>query len=97
MTCGRQSFLAGADHPVIGLSRADLRAMTMPASICPGSDPVHPRAAGQAAHRLMPNAEYHQVVSDDHPDIEAAFADWDRKEGVLAATFIDFLRRQQRR
>ncbi len=97
MTQWRRSFQAGADHPVIGLSPGELRSMTMPTCICPGSDPVHPRAAGQAAHRLMPNAEYHQVVSDDHPDIEAAFADWDRKEGLLAATFIDFLRRQGRR
>jgi pimeloyl-ACP methyl ester carboxylesterase len=97
MTLWRRSFAAGADHPVIGLSPAELRAMTMPACIAPGSDPVHPRVAGQAAHRLMPNAEYHQVVSDDHPDLDAAFADWDRKEGLLAAIFIDFLRRQQRR
>jgi len=93
----RRSFQAGADHPVIGLSPSELRSMTMPACIAPGSDPVHPRNAGQAAHRLMPNAEYHQVVTDDHPDIEAAFADWDRKEGLLAAVFIDFLRRQGRR
>jgi pimeloyl-ACP methyl ester carboxylesterase len=93
----RRSFQAGADHPVIGLSPPELRGMTMPACIAPGSDPVHPRNAGQAAHRLMPNAEYHQVVTDDHPDIEAAFADWDKKEGLLAATFIDFLRRQARR
>ena len=71
--------------------------MTMPACVVPGSDPVHPRNAGQAAHRLMPSAEYRQVVTDDHPDIEAAFADWDKKEGLLAATFIDFLRRQGRR
>jgi pimeloyl-ACP methyl ester carboxylesterase len=97
MTLWRRSFAAGADHPVIGLSPAELRSMTMPACIAPGSDPVHPRVAGQAAHRLMPNAEYHQVVTDDHPDLDAAFADWDRKEGLLAATFIDFVRRQQRR
>ncbi|MGE5269102.1 MAG: alpha/beta fold hydrolase [Thiohalocapsa sp.] len=97
MTRWRQSFLAGADHPVIGLSPAQLRSLTMPACICPGSDPVHPREAGQAAHRLMPNAEMHQVVTDDHPDIEAAFADWDNKEGLLAARFIDFLRRQAQR
>jgi len=96
MTRWRRSFQAGTDHPVIGLSPAELRSMTMPACICPGSDPVHPREAGQAAHRLMPNAEYHQVVSDDHPDIETAFADWDRKEGLLAATFTDFLRSQGR-
>jgi pimeloyl-ACP methyl ester carboxylesterase len=97
MTEWRRSFAAGADHPVIGLSPAELRSMTMPACIAPGSDPVHPRVAGQAAHRLMPNAEYHQVVTDDHADLDTAFADWDRKEGLLAATFIDFLRRQQRR
>jgi len=96
MTRWRQSFLAGAEHPVIGLSPAELRGMTMPACIAPGSDPVHPRTAGQAAHRLLPNAELHQVVTDDHPDIDAAFADWDKKEGLLAATFIDFIRRQRR-
>jgi hypothetical protein len=93
----RRSFQAGADHPVIGLSPSELRAMAMPTCIAPGSDPVHPRNAGEAAHRLMPNAEYHQVVTDDHPDIDAAFADWDKKEGLPAATFIDFLRRHQRR
>ena len=52
--------------------------MTTAACIAPGSDPVHPRDAGQAAHRLLPNAELHQVVTDDHPDIEAAFADLGR-------------------
>ena len=96
MTRWRRSFQAGADYPVIGLSPAQLRSMTMPTCICPGNDPVHPREPGQAAHRLMPNAEHHQIVTDDHPDIEAAFADWDKKEGLLAATFIDFLRRHGR-
>jgi pimeloyl-ACP methyl ester carboxylesterase len=96
MTRWRTSFLAGAEHPVIGLSPAELRGMAMPVCIAPGSDPVHPRDAGEAAHRLLPNAELHQVVTDDHPDIETAFADWDRNEGLLAATFIDFLRRPRR-
>ena len=96
MTRWRHSFLAGADHPVIGLSPAELRAMTMPACICPGMDPVHPLPAGQAAHRLMPNAEYHQVVSQERATLDEAFADWDAREGLLAATFIDFLRRHAR-
>ncbi len=91
----RASFLAGADHPVIGVSPAQLRSMTVPACICPGADPVHPREPGQVAHRLMPNAEHHQIVTDEHPDIETAFVDWDKKEGLLAATFIDFLRRHR--
>ena len=34
---------------------------------------------------------------DEHADLDTAFADWDSKEGLLAATFIDFIRRQQRR
>jgi pimeloyl-ACP methyl ester carboxylesterase len=93
----RQSFLAGADHPVIGLSPAQLRSMTVPTCIAPGNDRVHPRLPGQVAHRLMPNAEYHEVLTEDRLDLDVAFEDWEKKEGLLAAIFIDFLRRQQRR
>jgi pimeloyl-ACP methyl ester carboxylesterase len=91
----QRSFAAGAEHPVIGLSPAELRGMTMPACIVPGKDPVHPLPAGQAAHRLMPNAHYVEVVSEQAATLDEAFADWDAKEGLLAATFIDFLRRQR--
>jgi pimeloyl-ACP methyl ester carboxylesterase len=97
MTRWRTSFLAGTEHPVIGLSPAELRAMTIPACICPGKDPVHPLRAGQAAHRLLPNAEYQEVVSEERGTIDEAFVDWDAREGLLAATFIDFLRRHARR
>jgi pimeloyl-ACP methyl ester carboxylesterase len=95
MTKWRQSFQACAEHAVIGLSAAELRSMTMPACIVPGKDPVHPLAAGQACHRMMPNAEYVEVVSAQHTTLDEAFADWDSKEGLLAATFIDFLRRHR--
>ena len=91
----RKSFLAGTDHPVIGISPAQLRSMTMPACIAPGNDRVHPRQPGQIAHRLMPNAEYHEVLTEDRTDLDVAFEDWEAKEGLLAATFIDFLRRQR--
>jgi pimeloyl-ACP methyl ester carboxylesterase len=97
MTRWRQSFQAGADYPVIGLSPAQLRSMTMPTCIAPGNDRVHPRLPGQVAHRLMPNAEYHEVMSEDRMDLDVAFEDWEKKEGLLAAIFIDFLHRQQRR
>jgi len=92
----RASFNAGSEHPVIGLSPAELRGMAMPTCIAPGKDPVHPPPAGFAAHRLLPNAEYHEVVTDEVATLDEAFADWDAKEGLLAATFIDFLRRQER-
>jgi pimeloyl-ACP methyl ester carboxylesterase len=93
----RRAFQAGADHPVIGLSPAELRSMTMPACIVPGMDPVHPAMAGQAAHRLMPNAEYQEVATEPRTTLDEAFGDWDAREGTLAARFIDFLRRHGRR
>jgi pimeloyl-ACP methyl ester carboxylesterase len=96
MTRWRTSFDAGAEHAVIGLAPADLRAMTVPACIIPGNDRVHPRLPGQVAHRLMPNSEYREVLTEDRPDLDVAFEDWEAKEGLLAALFIDFLRRQGR-
>jgi pimeloyl-ACP methyl ester carboxylesterase len=97
MKAWRQSFNEGADHPVIGISPAELRSITMPTCIIPGNDRTHPREPGQIAHRLMPNAEYHEVVTEDRPDLDVALEDWNAKEGLLAAIFIDFLRRAQRR
>ncbi|MBV9858799.1 MAG: alpha/beta hydrolase [Alphaproteobacteria bacterium] len=91
------SFDAGSEHAVIGISPAELRSMTVPACIVPGNDRAHPREPGQVAHRLLPNSEYHEVLTEDRMDVDVAFDDWDRKEGLLAAIFIDFLRRQQRR
>jgi pimeloyl-ACP methyl ester carboxylesterase len=92
----RRSFNQGADHPVIGISPAELRSLTVPACIVPGNDRVHPREPGQIAHRLMPNAEYHEVLTEDRPDQDVALEDWNAKEGLLAAIFIDFLRRAVR-
>jgi len=92
----RNSFNAGAEHPVIGLTPAELRSLTMPTCICPGKDPVHPPPAGEACHGLMPHAEYHEVVSEQRATLDEAFVDWDAREALLAATFIDFLRRQGR-
>ena len=97
MNAWRRSFNEGADHPVIGISPAELRSMTMPACIVPGNDRTHPREPGQIAHRLMPNAEYHEVLTEDRLDLDVALDDWNAKEGLLAAIFVDFLRSVQRR
>jgi pimeloyl-ACP methyl ester carboxylesterase len=93
----RRVFNDRAHHPVIGLSPGELRSLTMPACIVPGNDRVHPRQPAQVAHRLMPNSEYHEVLTEDRPDLDVALEDWNAKEGLLAAIFIDFLRRTERR
>ena len=45
----------------------------------------------------MPHSEYHEVLTEDRPDLDVALEDWNATEGLLAAIFIDFLRRVQRR
>jgi pimeloyl-ACP methyl ester carboxylesterase len=92
-----KSFAEGAHHPVIGVSEDELRSLALPACIIPGNDRVHPREPGQVAHRLMPLAEYHEVLTEDRPDVDVALEDWEKKEGLLAAILIDFLRRTERR
>jgi pimeloyl-ACP methyl ester carboxylesterase len=92
----RRSFNQGAEYPVIGISPAELRSLSIPTCVIPGNDRVHPREPGQVAHRLMPNSEYHEVLTEDRPDQDVALEDWNAKEGLLAAIFIDFLRRAQR-
>jgi pimeloyl-ACP methyl ester carboxylesterase len=93
----RRSFNQGAEYPVIGISPAELRSLSIPTCVIPGNDRVHPREPGQVAHRLMPNAEYHEVLTEDRPDQDVALEDWNAKEGLLAAIFIDFLRRARHR
>lgn len=96
---GMQRWLAGfnkdSGHPVAGITPAELRSMTLPAIIIPGNDLVHPRAPGQAAHRLLPNSTYHEILSND-VDVDVDFAGWEAKTGTLAAAFIDFLRERER-
>ena len=92
-----RSFASGAEHPVIGLSPAELRGLAMPACIVPGKDPVHPLPAGQAAHRLMPNAEYRRGRSPSRSSDARRRRSpiGTRRKALLAATFINFLRRRQ--
>jgi pimeloyl-ACP methyl ester carboxylesterase len=89
-------FRAGCDYPVAGLSPDDMRKMTMPAIIIPGNDRVHPPAPGQAAHRLLPNSVYQEVLTQT-VDADVDFEGWAGATGTLAARFIDFLRARERR
>ncbi len=102
---GRDAFLAamrrwlvgfqrGSNHPVAGISPDEMRSLTLPTIIIPGNDRIHPRAPGQAAHRLMPNSEYREVMLED-VDVDVDFAAWEKKNGTLAGYFIDFLRRRE--
>ena len=88
-------FLDGTGHPVAGLSPDEMRSIALPALIIPGNDRTHPCAAGQAAHRLLPNSEYRELMGEDR-DVDVDLEGWEKKTGTLAATFVDFLRQRER-
>jgi pimeloyl-ACP methyl ester carboxylesterase len=88
-------FHHGSGHPVAGLTPAEMRSIAHPALIVPGNDRTHPRAVGQTAHRLLANSEYCELMGDDL-DADVDLDGWARKNGTLAAIFIDFLRRRER-
>jgi pimeloyl-ACP methyl ester carboxylesterase len=90
------SFRATADHPVAGLAPGELRRLTMPAVIVPGNDRVHPAAAAQAAHRLMPNSACREVLTQAVAE-DVDVAGWEAATPRLAAVFIDALRRFEAR
>jgi pimeloyl-ACP methyl ester carboxylesterase len=88
-------FRAGCDYPVAGISPDDMRAMTVPAIVIPGNDRVHPPAGAQAAHRLLANSVYREVLTQQ-VDADVDFDGWAGATGTLAARFIDFLRERER-
>ena len=96
MTRWLAGFRAGCGFPVAGISPEDTRRLTMPALVIPGNDRVHPPGPGQAAHRLLPNSVYQEVLTGQ-VDADVDFAGWEQATGTLAARFIDFLRGRERR
>ena len=52
---------------------------------------------GRAAARRPTRPRRGQVLTKDRPDLDVALEDWNAKEGLLAAIFIDFLRRAEPR
>jgi pimeloyl-ACP methyl ester carboxylesterase len=89
MSHWRDYFLEGAGLPVIGATDADLRSVTVPACVVPGNDRTHGRATGEKAAALLPKSELHIIAPEDE-DIDVA--DWDARDGELAALFVNFLR-----
>ena len=87
-------FHEGSHYPVAGLSPEQLRSIRVPAIVIPGNDRVHPRLGGQAAHRLMPNACYHDILTHD-VDLDIDLVGWAANNGRLASVFIDFLRARE--
>ncbi|HUZ75598.1 MAG TPA: alpha/beta hydrolase [Stellaceae bacterium] len=91
-----EPFATGSDLPMIGATAKDLGSIRVPTLVVPGHDKTHNRATGEKAGRLIPGAEIHVIMAEDK-DVDLAVEDWEEKEGELAALFIDFMRRAEKR
>ena len=87
-------FRAGCGYPMAGISPENMRKITAPALVVPGNDKIHPPTAGQAAHRLLSNSMYQEILTEQ-VDADVDPFGWERATGTLAARFIDFLREQE--
>ena len=70
-------FTTSDDLPTAGcrLSEAEWMSIRVPAIVTGGADPVHPTAAAQRIHRLLPNAEYCDPV--------VTLEEWDKVFNVV--------------
>ena len=79
----QQSFNDGAEHPVLGLSPAEMRAMTTTACIIPGTDGRIRAPSGRRRTGLCRTPRYRRVLTEDDPDLDAVTEAWEPKEGFV--------------
>ncbi|HZT06528.1 MAG TPA: alpha/beta hydrolase [Chloroflexota bacterium] len=84
----RDSFLEGADLPVIGATAEQLRTIAVPTCVIPGNDRTHGRRTGETLAHLVPDSELHILEPEDQ-DVDVA--DWTGKDPDVAAVFSGFL------
>jgi pimeloyl-ACP methyl ester carboxylesterase len=93
MSFWRDQLCVGANHPVIGVSEAELRSIAVPTIVLPGNDRLHSRSSGRLAHRLIPNAELHELPIHDTGVELVPFSEWAPQEDEIASVLTAFMRR----
>jgi pimeloyl-ACP methyl ester carboxylesterase len=89
-------FVAGAHHPVMGVSPQELASITAPTIVIPGNDNTHSSASGRAAHQQIPGSELHQLPITDQDVPLIPFDEWAPYEDEITRVFLDFMRRKGR-
>ena len=91
MSKWRDIFLAGVNHPVMGVTEEELRALRVPTIVVPGNDKTHSSASGLTAHRLIPGARLHRLNIEDQDVPLIPFPDWAPYEDEIADAFAAFI------
>jgi pimeloyl-ACP methyl ester carboxylesterase len=90
-------FVAGAHHPVMGVTERELQSIKVPTLIIPGNDNTHSSASGRTAHKLIPGSELHQLPITDQDVPLIPFPEWGAYEEEIARVFVDFMQRVTQR
>jgi hypothetical protein len=96
MTHWRTYFLDSVELPVIGATEAQLKSIKVPTLVVPGNDRTHGHAVGKEAKRLIPGAEYYDLMPNEQDIDLTPVEDWIAKDDELARVFVDFLKRHAR-
>jgi pimeloyl-ACP methyl ester carboxylesterase len=91
MSKWRDIFLAGVNHPVMGVTEAELRALRVPTIVVPGNDKTHASASGLAAHQMIPGSKLHRLPIEDQDVPLIPFPDWAPYEDEIADAFAAFI------
>jgi len=93
LTRWNEIFVAGAHHPVMGVTADELRAIKTPTIIIPGNDNTHSSASGLTAHRLIAGSMLHQLPMEDQDVPLIPFPEWSAYEPEIAQVFAEFMTR----
>jgi pimeloyl-ACP methyl ester carboxylesterase len=91
MTKWREIFVAGVNHPVMGVTEQDLRALKVPTIVIPGNDKTHASASGLVAHRMIPGSKLHRLPIEDQDVPLIPFPEWAPYEDEIADAFAGFI------
>jgi pimeloyl-ACP methyl ester carboxylesterase len=91
MSRWRDIFVAGAHHPVMGVTEQELGSITVPTIVVPGNDKTHAIASGLAAHRMIPGSKLHRLPIEDQDVPLIPFPDWAVHEEEIADAFAAFI------
>jgi pimeloyl-ACP methyl ester carboxylesterase len=93
LTRWNEIFVAGAHHPVMGVSADELRSIKTPTIVIPGNDNTHSSASGQVAHRLIAGSTLHQLPIEDQDVPLIPYPEWGVDENEIARVFAEFMKR----
>jgi pimeloyl-ACP methyl ester carboxylesterase len=89
-------FVAGAHHPVMGVTPQEMASIKAPTIIIPGNDQTHASASGRTAHEQIPGSELYQLPITDQAVPLIPFDEWAPYEDEIVRVFLDFMRRKGR-